>query len=192
MLAASQEKKIAAIALVATPATTGADLVLEQQQHLLDKLTLPAAEKQSRIDLQKKIQRAVITGSGWEGIPQAYRRQADTPWFQSFLKFDPALVLPKVKRPVLILQGDLDRQVPVGHAERLAALARSRKENAGVDVFVFPGINHLLVPAVTGEVEEYGKLPDKNVSKDVLGKLTWWLTEGLKQAAAAAAKAKPR
>ena len=190
MIAASQDKRISAIVLVATPGTTGAELVLEQQQHVLSGLTVSDEEKKSRIDLQKKIQHAVLTGSGWEGVPQAIRRQADTPWFHSFLKFDPAVVMPKVRRPILILHGELDRQVPAGHAERLAALARRRKVNSGVDVFVFPGLNHLLVPARTGEADEYATLPDKKVSKDVLDKLTWWLTEGVKQAAAAAARVK--
>ena len=27
-----------------------------------------------------------------------------------------------------------------------------------------PGVNHLLVPAKTGEVDEYGALPDKKIS----------------------------
>ncbi len=190
MIAASQDRKISALALVATPGTTGAELVLEQQQHLLAGLKITDAEKTSRIELQKKIQRAVITGAGWDGVPPEIRRQADTPWFQSFLKFDPARVMPKVRCPILVLQGELDRQVPVGHAELLAALARRRKANAGVEVVVFPGLNHLLVPARTGEADEYAKLPDRKVSKDVLDKLTWWLTDGVKLAAAAAAKAK--
>jgi pimeloyl-ACP methyl ester carboxylesterase len=190
MLASTQDSKIAALALVATPGTTGAELVLEQQQHLLDRLKVPAEEKKSRIELQKKLQRAVLTGTGWDQTTQPFRRQADTPWFQSFLRFDPAQMLPKVKRPVLILQGELDRQVASAHAERLAALARGRKVNFGVDVFVFPGLNHLLVPARTGEVDEYASLPDKTVSKDVLDKLAWWLNDGIKQAAAAAARAK--
>ncbi len=187
MLAAAQEKKIALVALIAAPGVGGADLVLEQQKHLLDTMTIPDAEKQARIELQKKIQKAVLAGSGWEGIPPAFRRQAETPWFQSFLKFNPAEVMPRVKRPILVLHGELDREVAVAHAERLAALARARKENFGVNVFVFPGLNHLLVPAKTGETAEYASLGDKTVSRELVEKLAWWLAEGYKGAAAAGA-----
>jgi hypothetical protein len=35
----------------------------------------------------------------------------------------------------------------------------------------------LLVPATTGEVSEYGTLPDRNVSKDVTMAVTTWLSK---------------
>jgi hypothetical protein len=41
------------------------------------------------------------------------------------------------------------------------------------------GVNHLLVPAITGEPEEYASLPDLNVSKDVTTAITDWLTKTL-------------
>ena len=42
------------------------------------------------------------------------------------------------------------------------------------------GVNHLLVPATTGEVSEYASLPDRNVSKDVTTAVTAWLTKTFK------------
>ena len=36
---------------------------------------------------------AVLGGGGWEGIPDTVRNAADTPWFQSFLAFDPLRVI---------------------------------------------------------------------------------------------------
>ena len=88
-----------------------------------------AADKQATLDLQKRIQQAVLTGSGWETLA-LYRRQADTPWFQSFLAFDPAKIMPDVKQPVLIVQGELDTQVAPVNADRLQALAAKRQERA--------------------------------------------------------------
>jgi hypothetical protein len=177
LLASRAEKRVASVVLIATPGTTGGELVLEQQRVALDKLALPAAEKQAKIELQKKIQRAVATGTGWEGVAPELRRQADTPWFQSFLAFDPARVMPKVKVPLLILQGDKDRQVPPDHADRLATLARARKAPAGsrVEVVRMPDINHLLVPATTGEIEEYGKVTDQKVSPQLISTSAAWL-----------------
>jgi hypothetical protein len=40
---------------------------------------------------------------------------------------------------------------------------------------VLPGINHLLVPAKTGDLSEYGTLPDRTVSPEVAAKIAAWL-----------------
>jgi hypothetical protein len=45
-------------------------------------------------------------------------------------------------------------------------------------------VNHLLVPAITGEPEEYASLPDLNVSKDVTTAVADWLTKTLPAPAA--------
>jgi len=177
LLTASRDGSIAALALIGGAGTTGAELILEQQQHALERMSIPDAEKQAKVELQRKIQKAVVAGSGWEGIPAELRKQADTPWFQSFLLFDPAKVLRRVKQPILILQGGLDTQVSVIQHEKLAALARARKGPAGraVQANTFAGLNHLLVPATTGEAEEYASLKDRNVSKELLDTLATWL-----------------
>ena len=103
------------------------------------------------------------------------RRQADTPYFQSFLTFDPAKLMKDVDQPLLIVQGELDTQVPPSNADQLEALAKARKKAAPVDVVKVPGINHLLVPATTGEVDEYGRLADRQVSPAVTTALIEWL-----------------
>jgi hypothetical protein len=44
-----------------------------------------------------------------------------------------------------------------------------------------PGVNHLLVPAKTGDVSEYGSLgPDAKVSPEVTGAIVSFLTKVLK------------
>ncbi|HET7219879.1 MAG TPA: alpha/beta fold hydrolase [Vicinamibacterales bacterium] len=174
--AAAREKKITSLVLMATPGTTGADLLLEQQRHELDRLKLPEAEKAEKIELQRKIHAAVIDGTGWESVPPELRRQADTPWFRSLLMFDPSALMPRVKQPMLIIQGDLDTQVKPYHADKLAELARARKKDAGpVDVVHVPGVNHLLVPAATGDVQEYPDLNVKAVSPEVTTAIVEWL-----------------
>jgi pimeloyl-ACP methyl ester carboxylesterase len=174
LLAASREKKIAGVIAISAPSVTGAELVLEQQQHQLDQMKVPDAERQAKVELQKKIHEAVTTDKGWEGIPPELRKQADSPWFRSLLLFDPAKVIEDVRQPLLIIQPDLDRQVPVAHADKLAELAKKGR-SPSVEVMIVKGVNHLLVPATTGEVSEYGTLTDRNVSKDVLNTIVGWL-----------------
>jgi uncharacterized protein len=172
---AAREKKISALVLVAAPGTAGSDLVLEQQRHLLDQMKAPEAERQAKIELQRRIHAAVIADKGWEAIPPELRAQAESTWFRSLLLFDPAKVMPKIKQPVLIVHGDLDRHVPPHHADALAKLARARKKAPPVELVHLPGINHLLVPAETGEVSEYPGLKEKTVTPAVAKALVDWL-----------------
>jgi pimeloyl-ACP methyl ester carboxylesterase len=175
MIAAAKEKKIAALVLVSTIGVTGAELNMAQVAHALDRSKRPAAERQATIDLQKRIQDAVLTGKGWETVPPALRKQADVPWFHSFLAFNPAKLMGNIKQSLLIVQGLLDTQVHPSNADRLESLARARKKAGSVDVVRVPGINHLLVPATTGEIDEYASLKDKQVSDAVTAPIADWL-----------------
>jgi dipeptidyl aminopeptidase/acylaminoacyl peptidase len=105
------------------------------------------------------------------------RRQADTPWFQSMLSFDPGKTLRRVKQPLLLVHGALDQQVPVSHAERLADLARKESRSKTVELVIVKDANHLLTPATTGAVAEYATLTDRTVSTDVSAAVTGWLTK---------------
>ena len=122
---------------------------------------------------------AVISGRGWETVPPELRRQADTLWFRSWLAFDPAEAMRKTNQPVLIVQGALDSQLPPSHADALEALANKRSARTVVPTrkVVVPGVNHLLVPAASGEVEEYATLQDKTVSKASTDAIIGWLGE---------------
>jgi fermentation-respiration switch protein FrsA (DUF1100 family) len=162
---------------IAGPSTTGSELILEQQQKSLDQMTLTPAEREQKVALQKKIHSAVVTGKGWDGVPAQERKAADTPLFHSILTFDPAKVLENVRQPLLFVHGALDKQVPVTHVDRLSELARTQSDSKSVEVVVVKGVNHLLVPATTGETSEYGSLTDRTVSRDVSGAVTAWLTK---------------
>jgi fermentation-respiration switch protein FrsA (DUF1100 family) len=86
--------------------------------------------------------------------------------------------MPRIKQPILILQPELDKQVIPGHADKLAELARARKKAPAVDVRKLAGINHLLVRARTGEVSEYGSLPEKKIVAEVAEAIAGWLAKG--------------
>ena len=176
LLAATRERRLAAVVTIASPSTTGAERVVEQQRHMLEQIDSPPADRVAKIELQTRINAAVMTGRGWEGIPADMRKQADTPWFQSFLMFDPARVIKDVRQPLLIVHGDLDAQVPVSHVDRLAELAKGSRSRS-VAVVTLRGVNHLLLPAVTGDVSEYASLQDRNVSADVTTAISGWLSK---------------
>ena len=177
LLALKRAKDVAAIGLIAAPGTTGREVTLYQQQHLLDRANEPAASRKAKTDLELRIIDAVTKGATWDNIPPELRRQADTPWFRSWLLYDPAEAIRKIKQPILIVQGALDTQVPPAQADRLEALSSSRKKlpASATRKVVVPGINHLLVPASTGEVDEYASLTGASISPTVTSAIIDWL-----------------
>jgi dipeptidyl aminopeptidase/acylaminoacyl peptidase len=80
-----------------------------------------------------------------------------------------------VDQPVLVVQPLLDTQVSPVNADRLETAAKARKRAASVEVVRLPGLNHLLVPASTGEPEEYATLAEKTVSPAVSEAIAGWL-----------------
>ena len=173
--------EVRALGLIAASGQTGRELTLMQQQRALDKTKDSAETRAGKVDMQNKVMDAVTTGKGWDAIPPELRRQADTLWFKSWLLFDPAVVVRKTNQPILIVQGSLDKQVPPDQADKLETLAKARgiQESNATKKVVVPGINHLLVPAVTGEIEEYSSLPVKVVSEELTSALITWLKEVL-------------
>jgi hypothetical protein len=175
LLAAGREKNIKSLVLIGTPGTTGAELVLEQQRHVLDVLETPEAEREAKIALQRTIHEAVRTDKGWEEVPPELRSPAETPWFRSFLLFDPEKAMSRVKQPILIVQGGLDKEVFPHHAERLAAIAKARKKSPPVQVVQLPRLNHLLAAAESGELSEYPTLKERTISPEVADAIARWL-----------------
>jgi fermentation-respiration switch protein FrsA (DUF1100 family) len=105
------------------------------------------------------------------------RRQADTAWFRSWLLFDPVAAVTKVRQPLLVLHGALDREFPATYADLIEHAARARRNvtPAHTQKVVVPGVNHLLVPATSGEVSEYLQLPTRLLSAEISGALVSWL-----------------
>ena len=173
MYAASREDRIRAMVLMATPSTTGSVLVLEQQQAELDRLQLPASERQERIALQQRINDAVIEDGSWDDVPPEMRRRADTRWFRSFLEFDPAEVMRRTRQPLLIVHGLLDERISPTHADQLDALARARRRREStVELMKVPGVNHFMVP--DGGADPSG-LPETSLDNMVTSAVVDWL-----------------
>ena len=176
LMAARREDRIKGLIVLAAPSVTGEQLVLEQQEAALDQIGATGAVRQERIDLQTRINQAVLEEGSWEGLPDGLRTQADTPWFRSFLAFDPADTLRRIRQPLLVIHGALDQEVPPHHADRLETIAgeRTRRE-ATVEVARLDGLNHLFTPAETGSVEEYESLPETHVAPVVIERIAEWI-----------------
>jgi alpha-beta hydrolase superfamily lysophospholipase len=118
----------------------------------------------------QKIIRTVIEGGDTSKLPPLFRFY----WMKVFLTYDPLTTIRKVKQPIFIVQGALDRQVTVEQAEMLAKAAREAG-NKDVTVRVFPNLNHLFLPAKTGDEGEYNSLETYVVGEDVMKAIGDWL-----------------
>ena len=179
LVVAARDEKIGAVGLIATPSTPGTELVLEQQRLMFEGNATSPAVQQAAIEQQKKILEAVVTGKGWENFNPDMRKRVDTPLYRSFLMFEPAQVIVKVRQPMLVIHPALDREVPAYHGEQLAQLARSRPRAKATEFVQLAGVNHLLTRAVTGEIAEYGTLTQRTISPAATLELTAWLAKAL-------------
>jgi dipeptidyl aminopeptidase/acylaminoacyl peptidase len=83
-----------------------------------------------------------------------------------------------VHTPVLILQGETDRQVPAAQARTLAEAMRAAG-NQRVTLRIFPRMDHLMLDDPSGDPRGYATLPTKAVRRDMLGILADWLVRML-------------
>jgi Dipeptidyl aminopeptidases/acylaminoacyl-peptidases len=164
-MVAATDPKLKAIVLLAGPADNGLDIIRYQQRFALDHDTLLTPTKRDSAYKAELIQLDSIAGKN--------------AWIKFFLSYDPISTARKVKAPVLVLQGETDRQVSFEQAEKLGAAFRAGG-NRDVTVHVFPGKNHLFIADVDGNPAAYGKLATNKIGGDVLGMIADWLVVRLK------------
>ena len=170
---------MAGLVLVGSPSAKGTDLVLEQQRRLFEGSETTTAAQEKAVEQQKQILQAVVTGKGWDALSPEIKHRVDNPLYRSFLMFDPAKALARTRQPLLVVQSDLDKEVPPYHGEQLAQLARSRNKAMETDFVHLPGLNHLLARAVTGSGGEYGTLAERNISPAAALEVSAWLKKTL-------------
>jgi uncharacterized protein len=101
------------------------------------------------------------------------------PWMIYFLKYNPALILEKVKCGVLAINGEKDVQVPA--KINLAAIKNGLEKGGNKNVMVkeFPRLNHLFQECETGGVEEYAKI-EQTIAPNVLVEIGDWIKKRVK------------
>jgi uncharacterized protein len=175
-MVADTDPQIAAIVLMAGSGKRGDQISKEQLIDILDRTPGMSAEaKQKQIAQQEDMIRAVQTG----GDLSKYPAQVRLAWTKEFWTYDPLATIRKVKQPILILQGELDRQITADQAELLNKAAREGG-NRDVTVHVFPNLNHLFLTSKTGAFAEYQTLTVTAIGDDVLKILGDWLAVKLK------------
>jgi len=165
-MVAVMHPSIAALVLMAGTAKNGVEVLKDQVAWPVE--STPGLSPERRAQLRAEAVRAIETDT------------TANLWLRFFRQYEPLPTARRVRRPALILQGALDRQVTAGQADTLAAAMRAGG-NRDVTVRVFPGLNHLFVPSPTdGSPSEYASLADAAVNREVLDVMAGWLAQRLR------------
>ena len=135
-------------------------------------LILVETEKDDAM-LEKEL-REKLAGEVPEAQIEAQIKEITSPWFRYFLTYDPAIALRKVTCPVLVLNGEKDKQVLP--SQNLPPIRKALEEagNKHVEIDELPGLNHLFKTAKTGAVSEYAEI-EETMSPVVLEKIATWI-----------------
>jgi len=115
-----------------------------------------------------------LEGDDLEAFVAMQLEGVTSPSFRAFVMFDPQPYLRALTVPTLAIFGGLDLQVPADQSEGPMREALAAAGNDRASVVTFAGLNHLLQPAVTGGLDEYG-LIETTIDPIVLDTITSWL-----------------
>lgn len=178
------------VVALSTPMHEGRTVLRNQRERMLTAAALPDETKVNLRDASERLLEAIegadretvrailVSPVGpllvprYRMVPEDLEERVEfllSPWYLSQVTFDIAEDVQALDIPVYAAYGELDQ---VLEANEAAELLRSRLP-PGIEgkVEVRPGLNHLLMPAVTGSPAEYPTLPellDRSLWEDVV------------------------
>lgn len=181
MLAA--EGKADFIVSLAGMAISGKETLIMQNRQAMSAIGLPKETVDSYCNSISKALDEITSGKkaneiNIDDVPQALKpitikalQQADTPYVRHFLTVDVGKLLPKIKCPVLALNGTKDTQVDCdANTTRIEkGLANCKHSIKKID-----GVNHMFQHCNTGIVTEYQQI-EETIAPEVLQVVAKWI-----------------
>lgn len=181
MLAA--EGKADLIVSLAGMAISGKETLIMQNRQAMSAIGLPKETVDSYCNSISKALDEIASGKkaneiNIDDVPVALKpitikalQQADTPYIRHFLTVDVGKLLPKIKCPVLALNGTKDTQVDCdANTTRIEkGLANCKHSIKKID-----GVNHLFQHCNTGIVTEYQQI-EETIAPEVLQEVAKWI-----------------
>ncbi|MEM5515880.1 alpha/beta fold hydrolase [Henriciella sp. AS95] len=166
---ATQTEEAAALVLLAGPAVTLGEVMLEQSEDISRAAGASDSAVEASANFSRKTFNLIREGMSEEemraalkeiiadsGLPPSLEdstfKQIQGPWLAWALDYDPVPALEAYQGPVLALYGSKDLQVS---AQTSAPLMEEALSNPQSEVVVLDGLNHLFQPAGTGSPDEY-------------------------------------
>lgn len=168
---------------LAGPAVKGSDCIIGQNRKILEASGVPVTTAAAYCRVLEEIYgNPGLTkerlGELSVAVPESMRKnleniyEADDPWINHFVSFDPAEHISKITCPVMAVNGGKDMQVIAdSNIGRLEALL---KESGGNLLKTYPELNHMFQHCTTGLPDEYGKI-EETISEEVLQDMTTWI-----------------
>lgn len=147
---ASQSEKVSKFISLAGLGRPGGKIILEQLKN----------QSQTTAEVALPIIKSLESGKTVEQIPIglfSIFRPSVQPYLISWFAYNPIKEISKLKKPVLILQGTTDIQVPVSDAEQLAAAHKKAKK------IIISGMNHVLKEAELDRQKNVATYNDPNM-----------------------------
>lgn len=193
-LAAKTNTDIGYLVMLAGPGVNTVDLMLAQQRAFAEIQQVTSAE----IDDMQSVTKALMTAVKNAETPKqaqqdvmslltsqsmaklkAPEAQKDhiagsflSPWYQYFIKYEPAQYFKDKSMPILAFYGELDIQVTA--KENYAGLSELLGEHQDSEIMLMPKMNHLFQEAKTGAMTEYRNI-EQTMSPKVLNKMSEWI-----------------
>jgi pimeloyl-ACP methyl ester carboxylesterase len=189
-MVAARNSDVAFIVMMAGTGVRGDEILMKQSAAIKESMgaSHADAEKDGETEYQLlrvaehekddavlvKKMREVTNGKLTDAQIATQLQQIRSPWFQYFLTYDPAMALRKVTCPVLVLNGEKDKQVIPG--QNLPAIRKALEEggNRHFEIVEFPGLNHLFQTAKTGAPTEYVEI-EETMAPLALDKISSWI-----------------
>jgi len=174
------------LVLLAPPGVDGKQLILEQSARIAAVGHASPMQIGAARELNEAVYKALLEGADHSSLVKLLRpalgadaaeaqvSQLETPWFRTFLTYDPAPALSKLHVPVLALIGERDLQVPAD--QNLPVIRQALAGNSQAVVEQLPGLNHLLQPTETGAPTEYASIPT-TIDPTALNTISDWVKQ---------------
>jgi len=152
------------------------DIVIKSTNTEILKTKLTNYIKQTLKDNPESIE---STGMSEADFIKVQVNQLTSPWMQYFIKYNPAIILEKVKCPVLALNGQKDLQVPAEVNLEAIGKALEKGGNKKVTMKELSNLNHLFQECNTGSPSEYATI-EQTFSPIALTEITNWIMKQVK------------
>lgn len=202
-IVASRNKNVAFIILMAGPGIKGGNILLLQQEligrangmkeeyiqktHEINNGIFKMVDEISNTD-SLKVRISIYLNSKKKEIAdldttagktddvmiEAQIKQLLTPWMLNFIRYNPALILEKLKCPVLAMIGSKDLQVPANPNLNEIEKALKKAGNKDFTVKELSGLNHLFQECKTGSPNEYVSI-EQTISPVALDTILDWI-----------------
>jgi fermentation-respiration switch protein FrsA (DUF1100 family) len=171
---------------LAGPGTSGGHILIDQSYLIQKARGIPSEQLEKSDHLQRQIIAAIENKAPVEQLEQllaqsgmstaqirAQVSQLSSPWMTYFINTDPKVFLRQIKVPVLAINGGKDLQVPA--RQNIEGFIQSIDKDL-LSYKIYPNLNHLLQPAVTGLPSEYASI-QTTLSAQVIKDIQDWLVQ---------------